>query len=143
MANTILIIVGLVFATGNSLDNHSRNIFPAKLSSFKTDRRFAIGIAASWTFFSATKGAQATSGGTDRSTGYSIQRTDREWRSSLRSLQYDVLREGGTERPFSSPLEKESRVGVFLCAGCGTSLFSSTEKVKLFHALMPLWLKLR
>ena len=41
---------------------------------------------------------------------------------------YDVLRNAGTERPYSSPLNDEHRSGTFGCAGCGQALFSSSTK---------------
>jgi len=59
---------------------------------------------------------------------YELTRTDAEWRKVLSKQQYHVLREAGTEPPFSSPLDKEKRAGVFSCAGCGLPLFSSTTK---------------
>ena len=51
-----------------------------------------------------------------------------EWRRRLTPLQYRILREAGTERPFTSPLDSEKRAGTFLCAGCALPLFSSTTK---------------
>ncbi len=42
--------------------------------------------------------------------------------------QFDVLRQAGTERPFTSPLLNEHRAGIFACAGCGLDLFSSKTK---------------
>ena len=42
--------------------------------------------------------------------------------------QHHILREEGTERPFSSPLNKEKRAGVFACAGCGQPMFASDTK---------------
>lgn len=57
-----------------------------------------------------------------------VTRSDAEWRSLLTPAQYAVLREEGTERPFSSPLNGEHRRGVFSCAGCRQDLFSSTTK---------------
>lgn len=45
--------------------------------------------------------------------------------------QYDILRNGATERPYSSILEGEERLGTYVCAGCGTKLFDSREK---FHS---------
>jgi peptide-methionine (R)-S-oxide reductase len=59
---------------------------------------------------------------------YEINRTDAEWRKLLSSAQFHVLRNAGTEPPFSSPLDKEKRAGVFSCAGCGLPLFSSETK---------------
>jgi len=54
--------------------------------------------------------------------------TDAEWRKRLSPAQYRVLRQAATERPYSSPLDKEKRAGVFACAGCELPLFSSRTK---------------
>ncbi|MBF0340976.1 MAG: peptide-methionine (R)-S-oxide reductase MsrB [Magnetococcales bacterium] len=54
--------------------------------------------------------------------------SDAEWRQRLSPERYQVLRQEGTERPFSSPLNAEHRIGRFLCAGCGRELFSSAMK---------------
>ena len=51
-----------------------------------------------------------------------------QWRERLTPQQYAVLRQQGTERPGSSPLEREHRTGTFTCAGCALPLFSSTTK---------------
>ena len=51
-----------------------------------------------------------------------------EWRKRLDSAQFDVLREEGTERPGSSPLNGEKRPGIFACAGCNLPLFTSAMK---------------
>ena len=59
---------------------------------------------------------------------YEVTRTDAEWQKLLTPEQYRVLRKAGTERPYSSPLDKEKRVGVFSCAGCALPLFSSKTK---------------
>ena len=59
---------------------------------------------------------------------YAVTHTDAQWRRLLTSEQYQVLRQAGTERPFSSPLDKEKRAGVFSCAGCDLPLFSSKAK---------------
>ncbi len=58
----------------------------------------------------------------------SIVKTDAEWRKQLSDLQYYVLREQGTERPFTSPLLKVKGKGVFQCAACGNPLFRSMDK---------------
>ena len=57
-----------------------------------------------------------------------VVRSDAEWRATLTSGQYAVLRKEGTEPPFSSPLLHEERRGTFACAGCALDLFSSTTK---------------
>jgi peptide-methionine (R)-S-oxide reductase len=57
-----------------------------------------------------------------------LQRSDAEWKKTLSAKQYHVLREEGTERPGSSPLNQEKRPGVFACAGCSAPLFTSAMK---------------
>jgi peptide-methionine (R)-S-oxide reductase len=59
---------------------------------------------------------------------FPIEKTDEEWRAALKPEAYRVLRGHSTERPFSSPLDREKRAGTFLCAGCGHRLFASTAK---------------
>jgi peptide-methionine (R)-S-oxide reductase len=51
-----------------------------------------------------------------------------EWRKRLPAPAYSVLREEGTERPGTSPLDQEKRAGVFACAGCDLPLFTSAMK---------------
>ena len=69
--------------------------------------------------------------------------TDAEWRKKLTPEQYDILRKDGTEPPFSSPLLKEHRAGIFHCAGCGQALYSSKTKFDSgtgwpsFYAALP------
>ncbi|KMO16182.1 methionine sulfoxide reductase B [Methylobacterium indicum] len=55
-------------------------------------------------------------------------RTEAEWRRELTPEQYRVLREHGTERAGTSPLNNEKRAGTFVCAGCGQPLFESGTK---------------
>ncbi len=57
-----------------------------------------------------------------------ITKTDAQWRAELTPEQYRVLREHGTERPFTSPINNEKRPGMFACAGCGKELFASATK---------------
>lgn len=59
---------------------------------------------------------------------FEVTMSDAEWRKKLTPAQYNVLRQEGTERPFSSPLNDEHRKGVFACAGCQLDLFSSNTK---------------
>jgi peptide-methionine (R)-S-oxide reductase len=56
------------------------------------------------------------------------RRTEDEWRQALTPEQFRVLREHGTERAGTSPLNREKRSGTFRCAGCGQELFSSATK---------------
>lgn len=59
---------------------------------------------------------------------FPVTHTDDEWRKLLTPDQYAVLREAGTEFPFTSPLLKEHGDGNFSCAGCDHDLFSSATK---------------
>lgn len=57
-----------------------------------------------------------------------VERSDEEWRASLTPEQYRVLREAGTEAPFSGELLDAKGAGAFRCAGCGEPLFDSACK---------------
>ena len=59
---------------------------------------------------------------------FEITKSEAEWRQRLTPEQYRVLREHGTERAGSSPLDTEHGKGTFLCAGCELALFSSDTK---------------
>ena len=68
-----------------------------------------------------------------------IDKSDAEWRQELDPLQHHVLREHGTERPFTSPLNNEKRTGVFRCAGCGEPLFDSNTKYESGSGWPSFW----
>ncbi len=57
-----------------------------------------------------------------------LVRSNAEWKKLLTSEQYDILREDGTERPYSSPLLHEKRKGVYVCVACDLPLFPSRFK---------------
>lgn len=57
-----------------------------------------------------------------------IQKTEEEWRRELSPEQYHVLREKGTERPFSGEYAQTKTPGVYLCAACGQQLFDAGAK---------------
>lgn len=57
-----------------------------------------------------------------------VNKTREQWKKLLPAASYDVLFEEGTERPFTSPLNKEKRTGTFICAACNEPLFKSTTK---------------
>ena len=57
-----------------------------------------------------------------------IEKTDDEWKKTLTPEQFHVLREHGTERAGTSPLNVEKREGIFMCGACGQPLFTSDTK---------------
>ena len=65
---------------------------------------------------------------TQQKVTFEITKTDAEWKEQLSAAQYNVLRKAGTERPFSSPLNKTYAKGVYHCAACNTALFKSEHK---------------
>jgi peptide-methionine (R)-S-oxide reductase len=85
-----------------------------------TGRGALLGRAAA-----ATPGGAATGASTSP---FAVSHTDAEWHRLLTPAQYEILREAGTEHPYSSPLNDEHRRGQFACAGCGLALFSSDTK---------------
>lgn len=59
---------------------------------------------------------------------FPVTHTEEEWRQALTPAQFKVLREHGTERAGSCPLNVEKRAGKFVCAGCGQEVFPSDTK---------------
>jgi len=57
-----------------------------------------------------------------------VEKTEDEWKKTLTPEQFHVLREHGTERAGTSPLNVEKREGIFRCGGCGQALFTSDTK---------------
>ena len=91
------------------------------------DRRTMLGIggAALCGGVALLVGGRRVEAQTER---FSFTLPDAEWRRRLSPQQYAVLRGHSTERPGSSPLDREHRRGVFHCAGCHQALFASTTK---------------
>ncbi len=77
-------------------------------------------------FFSCNSSAQKNE--TKEKETFTVTRTDAEWKEELTEKQYNVLRKAGTERPFSSALNKNYKKGVYHCAACDTPLFKSDHK---------------
>ena len=63
-----------------------------------------------------------------RAKRFEVELSDAQWRSKLGPERYRILRQAGTERPYSSTLNKEKRKGIYACAGCNLPLFSSAAK---------------
>lgn len=59
---------------------------------------------------------------------FEINKSEKEWQAQLTPEQYRILREKGTERPFTSKFEDFYDGGTYTCAGCGNELFNSTSK---------------
>lgn len=77
-------------------------------------------------FLTASLGALLASKAQAQS--FEITRTDAEWKALLTPAQYKVMRREGTERPFSSPLDKNYAAGIYECRGCALPLYSSAHK---------------
>ena len=72
--------------------------------------------------------ARGSQGGEPSAETFEVTHTEAEWRKLLTPEQFYVLREHGTERAGSSPLNDEHRAGTFRCAGCGQELFGAETK---------------
>ncbi|GAA5067342.1 peptide-methionine (R)-S-oxide reductase MsrB [Roseibacterium beibuensis] len=83
----------------------------------------AVGAALAATPFSTRHAQAALAEGP-----FEITRTEAEWRAMLSDAEYAVLREAGTERAYTSPLNDETRDGLFHCRGCDLPLYSSETK---------------
>jgi peptide-methionine (R)-S-oxide reductase len=102
------------------------------------DRRRSLTTVAGLSLLAGFRWLRGTEAHADDTTGaktgdkaaamFEIEKTPEEWRRQLTAAQYDILRDHGTERPYSSPLNKEHRKGIFACAGCDLPLFSSDTK---------------
>jgi peptide-methionine (R)-S-oxide reductase len=97
-------------------------------------RQFLLSTAAALTAVTAARrlvlsaASAATPAASHQAAPYEVTHSDADWRKLLTPDQYAVLRQGATERPYSSPLNREHRTGIFACAGCGLSLYSSRTK---------------
>jgi peptide-methionine (R)-S-oxide reductase len=81
-----------------------------------------LGAGAAASFLAACGSSPA------RAATFMVNYSDAEWKKRLSKEQYYLLRQDGTEQPFTSPLLKEHRKGTFLCAGCNNELYSSATK---------------
>ncbi|GAK76060.1 peptide-methionine (R)-S-oxide reductase MsrB [Nonlabens sp. Asnod3-H03] len=59
---------------------------------------------------------------------YEVQKSDAQWKAELTPAQYDVLRRAGTERPHTSPLNKQYAAGTLICAACNAPVYDNANK---------------
>lgn len=90
------------------------------------DRRTLIGSAG--IALAGGLGLGACRGEAKAPGNFEVSMSDSAWKKKLTPAQYFILRQEGTERPYSSKLNDEKRAGTFLCAGCRLPLFSSETK---------------
>jgi peptide-methionine (R)-S-oxide reductase len=69
-----------------------------------------------------------------------VQKTEAEWRALLTPEQFHVMREKGTERPFSGALVDNHDDGIYHCGGCGAALFTSDKKFESGSGWPSFWL---
>ena len=91
---------------------------------FTTLAGYGLGATAIGLFLVGGRG-KAVAGPTEK---FPVSLTEAEWHKKLTPSQYNILREEGTERAFTSPLNDEHRKGVFACAGCSQQSFASDTK---------------
>lgn len=91
------------------------------------DRRFILGLVGT----TAVAGLSVMlfgRGSPADAANFEVQRSPADWRRRLGERRFHILREAGTETPFTSPLLNEHRKGLFACAGCALPLFGSATK---------------
>ena len=90
----------------------------------ETNRRAFLGLTGTI----AVAAAYALRPGRAPAATFEVQHSPAEWRRLLGEARFEILREAGTERRFTSPLLNEHRKGIYACAGCDLPLFSSAAK---------------
>jgi peptide-methionine (R)-S-oxide reductase len=90
-----------------------------------TKRTLLLGLAGLAGFLGLRWGASSDAAPAKK---FEIEKGDDEWRRTLSPAQYNVLRQHGTERAGTSPLNREKRKGTFACTGCDLPLFTSDTK---------------
>ena len=90
----------------------------------RLDRRLFLGLLGT----GAVAAVGTIARGGNPHPAFEVQHSPTEWRRRLGPERYRIMREEGTERPFTSLLLKEKRRGVFNCAGCNLALFASAAK---------------
>ncbi|MEP3422446.1 MAG: peptide-methionine (R)-S-oxide reductase MsrB [Erythrobacter sp.] len=94
--------------------------------NLSTRRKFVVatGLASTLPFLASCGGVVEAR----KERTFRVTKTDAQWRRELTREEYRILRQAGTERSFSSPLDDEKRPGIFSCAGCDNALYGSVHK---------------
>ena len=92
------------------------------------DRRIFLGLSGSGIVTGAIALLGCGSSSSAQARSFEVRHSPAEWRKRLGAARFNILRNDGTEAPFTSPLNKEKRNGIFACAGCALPLFSSAAK---------------
>ena len=92
------------------------------------DRRLFLGLTGSGIVAGTAALFGCGSSTSAQAQSFEVRHSPAEWRKRLGAARYNILRNEGTEPPFTSPLNKEKRNGIFACAGCALPLFSSAAK---------------
>jgi peptide-methionine (R)-S-oxide reductase len=95
------------------------------LPTLSLNRRRALALFGTGVAISALS---ACSAGVAEARSFPVELSEAQWRAKLTRAEFYVLRQEGTERAYSSPLDKENRKGLFACAGCGNRLYASRTK---------------
>ena len=111
------------------------------MTSFdKTTRRQMLGMLGAGTAMALASGCSARAAPQGN---FPVKHTDAEWKKLLTPAQYYILRQAGTERPFSSPLLNEHRKGTFVCAADGNRLYLSSTKFDSGTGWPSFWAPIR
>ena len=110
-----------------------------KTKTFTTHRRGLFGILGT----GAATAVLAACGSDAQAKSFPVARSEAEWKKRLTKAEFTVLRQEGTERPYSSPLNEEKRKGVYACAGCGNAVYSSRTKFESGTGWPSFWARNR
>ena len=105
------------------MEKCARSFDPSRRGMLRTLLAGGAALACAGVYVTRPRLARAASG-----TPFAVMHSDAEWLALLGPRRYAVLRQQATEPAFSSPLDREHREGMYVCAGCASPLFSSTTK---------------
>lgn len=102
------------------------------------DRRHFLSFASLGVLGAALLGSCGGSGA-EAAEHFPVRMSEAEWRRKLGPKAFAILRKGGTEPPYSSPLNDEHRAGLFACKGCDNPLYSSKTKFESHTGWPSFW----